>query len=164
MNTKRSLLILVLVSLLLGGVAVAWAQSSEGTVFGQPRRLVGTWLVDISESDGGLPPFQALQTFHADGTFVETSSLLGGGEEGPAHGVWHRINNNNYALTFYLFVFDENGDAAGMVRVRAAVHLIDNDRLSGDTAVDFIEPDGTIIPDIDGGPFMGTRLRVEPTP
>jgi len=164
MNKKRILLILALVSVLLGVAATAWAQTSDATILGRPSRLTGTWLIDVSESDQGLPPFRALQTFHADGTFTETSSLLGGGEEGPAHGVWQRIDRDDYALTFYLFVFDENGDAAGMVRVRVAIHLIDSDHLTGDTAVDFIEPDGTVIPDVDSGPFTGERLLVEPVP
>jgi len=155
-----------MMSVLLGAVTTAWAQSTDVAILlGRPTaRLTGTWLVDVPESDGGFPAFQALHTFHNDGTFTETSNLLGGGEEGPAHGVWRRIDSTNYALTFYLFVFDENGDAADMVRVRVAIQLIDNDHLTAQTAVDFIEPDGTIIPNIDSGPFTGTRLKVEPTP
>ncbi|HRQ42135.1 MAG TPA: hypothetical protein PLD25_29805 [Chloroflexota bacterium] len=165
MNTKRILLVVILVSLLLAAVATVWAQSGDLPLFAdRSAKLTGAWLIDVAESNGGLPPFQALQTFHGDGTFTETSSLLGGGEEGPAHGVWQRLNNNQYSLTFYLFVFDENGEAAGMVRVRAAIQMVDNEHLTAQTAVDFIEPDGTIIPDIDGGPFTGTRLKVEAAP
>ena len=122
--------------------------------------IVGTWNCDIAESDTGLPPFQALQTFNSDGTFVETSSLLGGGGEGPAHGVYERVRRG-YILTFELFVFDPStGESVGRVRVRASIRMRSSNDFTALTAVDFIEPDGTVIPDIDGGPFAGSRLHV----
>ena len=77
------------------------------------RKLVGTWICDVPNGDP--VPFMALQTFHADGTFTETSSLLGRGEEGPAHGVWSR-DDGKYRLTFQLFAFDPaTGDNVGMI-------------------------------------------------
>ncbi|MEQ1605806.1 MAG: hypothetical protein ABL999_13155 [Pyrinomonadaceae bacterium] len=122
--------------------------------------IVGSWNCHVPTSDGGNAPFDALQTFAADGTFVETSSLLGMGGEGPAHGAYERIRRG-YALTFELFVFDpETGESVGRVRVRAAIKMSSSNSFDAETAVDFIEPDGTVIPDIDGGPFSATRLQV----
>ena len=158
MNVKRIVLILAVMAALAALATVAFARSTESA---GRARLVGTWKISVAESATGLPPFEALQTFNADGTMTETSSLLGKSQEGPAHGVWRR-EGDQYLSTFYLFVFDENGDSAGMVRVRARIHLDGPDHLTAQTAVDFIEPDGTIIPDIDSGPFEGTRLKVEP--
>jgi hypothetical protein len=158
MFTKRNLFNLMILSLIVLLALAGCAQVSADAA--QPR-LVGTWQISVAESNTGLPPFFALQTFNADGTMTETSSLLGLGEEGPAHGVWSG-QRNEYQASFELFVFDENGEYAGKVRVRCQIHLDSADHLTAQTAVDFIEPDGTIIPDIDGGPFEGVRMQVVP--
>lgn len=122
--------------------------------------ITGSWNCHITKSDGGSAAFDALQTFAGDGTFVETSSLLGIGGEGPAHGAYER-SRRGYALTFELFVFDpETGESVGRVRVRAAIKMTSSNSFEAETAVDFIELDGTVIPDIDGGPFSATRLHV----
>lgn len=122
--------------------------------------IVGSWNCHITTSDAGNPPFDALQTFSTDGTFVETSSLLGMGGEGPAHGVYQRFKRG-YLLTFVLFVFDpETGESVGQVRVRASIRMTGPNDFNAITAVDFIEPDGTVIWNIDGGPFSGTKLQV----
>jgi hypothetical protein len=121
--------------------------------------IVGTWNILVPESDGGFPPFEALHTFGSDGTFVETSSNLGVGAEGPAHGAYER-STRGYILAFELFIFDpETGASVGRVRVRCSIRMLSSNQLTAATAVDLIEPDGTVIPDIDGGPFTGTRLR-----
>lgn len=122
--------------------------------------ITGTWTVHIPESDMGGAPFDALQTFSSDGTFIETSSLLGMGGEGPAHGVYER-RRRGYVLTFVLFVFDpETGESVGKVRVRASIRMLSSNDFSAASTVDFIEPDGTTIEDIDGGPFSGRRFQV----
>lgn len=122
--------------------------------------ITGTWNCTIAESDTGLPPFEALQTFGLDGTFTETSNLLGMGGEGPAHGAYERTRRG-YSLTFELFVFDPgSGASVGRVRVRAAIWMTSLSTFIAASAVDFIDVDGTVIPDIDGGPFRGTKLQV----
>lgn len=125
------------------------------------KALAGTWLIDIPQPATGLPPFRALQTFHADGTFTETSDLLATLTEGPAHGVWD-YDGVKYNLTFQLFVFDENRNPAGIVRVRCAIKLVNPDELVADSAVDFIDPDGNVIADIDSSPFTGKRIKIVP--
>lgn len=122
--------------------------------------ITGTWNCHIPTSDAGNPAFDALQTFGSDGTFVETSSLLGMGGEGPAHGVYQRFKRG-YLLTFVLFVFDpETGESVGQVRVRASIRMTGRNDFTANSAVDFIEPDGTVISNIDGGPFSGSKLQV----
>ncbi len=134
--------------------------SDEGKDALEPLRdIVGTWNCHIPTSTGGSPPFDALQTFGSDGTFVETSSLLGMGGEGPAHGVYER-QRRSYVLAFELFVFDpESGESVGRVRVRASITTPSANSFTALTAVDFIDLDGTVIEDIDGGPFTATRLQ-----
>ena len=123
-------------------------------------RLVGTWVMLVPDSPGA-PGFSALQTYNADGTMTETSSLLALLAEGPAHGVWSG-KKSDYQVTFELFAFDETGQSVGRIRVRVSIHLVDEDNLTADAAVDFIEPDGNVIPDIGSTPFTGTRVKLVP--
>lgn len=157
MNTKRMSIVLVFVAVI--AVLVTSAYSAKADDDGH-RKIVGTWVCDVA----GEPPFRALQTFHADGTFTETSSLLGQGQEGPAHGVWTR-DNGQYRLTFQLFAFDPaTGESTGMIRVRVSLRLDGPDRIIGTFAVaDFIDLDGNIT-ELGGGPdpYTCTRLKVLP--
>ncbi len=139
-----------------------YSQDKEESLFEMDGRnnIVGTWNVLIPTSNGGLPPFEALHNFNADGTFVETSSLLGTGTEGSAHGVWE-FTRRGYILTFELFVFDpETGESVGRVRVRNLIQTNGGDKFTANSAVDFIELDGTVIENIDGGIYTATRMQV----
>jgi hypothetical protein len=123
-------------------------------------RIVGTWLITVPDAPGA-PGFKALQTFHDNGTFTETSDLLGQGVEGPAHGVWTG-KKNDYRLTFQLFTFDEQGLPSVRIRVRCTIRIVNDNALTATTTVDIIEPDGNIIPAVATGPFSGTRVLVVP--
>lgn len=130
----------------------------------QEPELIGTWKVTVPAA-GDVPGFEALQTFHADGTFTETSSLLGQKEEGPAHGVWIR-NGDHYNLVFLLFAFDkESGKSTGMFRVALNIQLDSANHWTAQTgSVHFIRPDGTMELLDDGSnsaPIEASRLTVE---
>ena len=121
--------------------------------------LTGTWYCSVSGSAGGQPPFNAYQTFGSDGTFVETSSLLGMNGEGPAHGTWER-SLRGFLLTFELFIFDPaTGETVGRVRVRNFIRITDPSSFTSNNVVDFIEPDGNVIEGIDSGTFTAERVR-----
>jgi hypothetical protein len=124
------------------------------------KRIVGTWVMTVSPV--GEPPFASLQTYNDDGTMTETSSLHAQLAIGPAHGVWQG-KKNDYTVTFELFAFAPSGEAVGRLRVRASIHMSNDDTLSADGVVDFIQPDGTVIPGISSTPFTGTRVKVLPT-
>lgn len=116
--------------------------------------LTGTWYIVVP----GAAPFSAYHTFGSDGTFVETSSLLGMNGEGPAHGTWERSLRGSL-LTFELFAFDPaTGESVGRIRVRNFVR-VNNGRLNAIGVVDFIDPDGTVTEGIDTGTFTGDRVR-----
>ncbi|MBX7171656.1 MAG: hypothetical protein K1X72_11920 [Pyrinomonadaceae bacterium] len=139
------------------------AAHAEGADMRNPAasRLTGTWYVTVP---GATPDqnFYAYQTFGSDGTFVETSSLLITLTEGPAHGVWEP-RRNGAALTFELFAFDPaTSTQVGRIRVRCVIRLTDADHITADTVVDFIEPNGNVIPEIATGPFTGERVKVRP--
>ena len=159
MNKKRISIVLAIIALISAVFTSAFGAKADDD---DRRRIVGTWVCDVPNGDP--VPFQALQTFHDDGTFVETSSLLGRGEEGPAHGVWKR-DGRIYRLTFQLFAFDPaTGDHVGMIRVRVSLQLDKHDLLTATFAsADFIHPDGTI-EELGGGPDAYTCTRMEVVP
>ena len=161
MNIKRITVRLLLVALVAAIATSAYTAKADDD---DRRKIVGTWICDVP--NGQPVPFQALQTFHEDGTFIETSSLLGRGEEGPAHGVWKR-DGRLYRLTFQLFAFDPaTGDSVGMVRVRITLRLEGADQLNATAGyVEFIAPDGSVEPlGSEENPYTCTRIKVLPVP
>ena len=161
MNLKSLSFKLLMVALVTVIAASAFAAKADD---GSRRKIVGTWLCDVP--NGQPVPFQALQTFHEDGTFTETSSLLARGEEGPAHGVWKR-DGNVHRLTFQLFIFDPStGENVGMIRVRVSLRLESADQLNATSSfAELIAPDGSVI-ELGGeaNPYTCTRVNVLPVP
>jgi hypothetical protein len=124
-----------------------------------PRpRIIGTWVVHVPGADPSQD-FDALHTFGADGTFVETSSLLGTLVEGPAHGVWSQTGNG-FLLTFQLFAFDDEGNPAGMIRVRCRIVLLSSNSLRASTVVDILPPGEAPILAVASGDYTGSRLAL----
>jgi hypothetical protein len=160
MNIKRITVRLLLVALVAAIATSAYTAKEDD----DGRKIVGTWICDVP--NGQPVPFQALQTFHEDGTFIETSSLLGRGEEGPAHGVWKR-DGRLYRLTFQLFAFDPaTGDSVGMIRVRVSLRLENTDQLKATISfAEFIAPDGSVAElGSETNPYTCTRIKVLPVP
>ena len=161
MNTKRISISLLMVALIAAIATSAYTAKADDD---SRRKIVGTWVCDVP--NGQPVPFMALHTFHDDGTFTETSSLLGRGEEGPAHGVWKR-DGNVYRLTFQLFIFDPStGENVGMIRVRVSLRLESADQLNATSSfAELIAPDGSVI-ELGGeaNPYTCTRVKVLPVP
>jgi hypothetical protein len=162
MNLKSISFKLLMVALI--AVIATSAYTAKADDDDRRRKIVGTWLCDVP--NGQPVPFQALHTFNSDGTFIETSSLLGRGEEGPAHGVWKR-DGKLYRLTFQLFGFDPaTGDPIGMFRVRITLKLEGADQLNATEGfVELIAPDGSVTPlGSEENPYTCTRIKVLPVP
>lgn len=161
MNIKRISVGLLIVALVAIVAISAYPVKADDDK--ERSKIVGTWFCDVAV-DEGQPPFRALQTFHAGGTFTETSSDLAKGLEGPAHGVWIRANDK-YQLTFQLFAFDpDTHESTGMIRVRISLRLDGPDRLKATFGVvEFVDFDGTIT-ELDRGPdpYTCTRIKVVP--
>jgi hypothetical protein len=120
-------------------------------------RIVGTWVVHVPDP---TEPFDSLQTFSADGTFTENSSLLAQLIEGPGHGVWRSTGGGTYLCTFQLFTFGDDRTANGRIRIRAQIALDDNDHFTARFVVDFMQSDGTVMNSVGSGSFTGTRMAV----
>jgi len=119
-------------------------------------KLVGSWLVTVSSPD--FPSFQALQSYHDDHTYTDTTDLLATLVEGPGLGAW-RGRGPVYFVTFQLFTWNPDATPAGIIQVRNAVTVDGPNHLTGVSAVDFIAPDGSVIPDIGTATFEGTRIK-----
>jgi hypothetical protein len=160
MRTKRVTIILIVVGLLAALTATAYA---TGSLHPAQPNIVGTWKVVMPKSEGNPDASENLQTFFADGNFIETTSLLGHGEEGPDHGVWSG-SDNTYYWTAQLFLFDaKTGDHAGTLKVRAAIRMVDADHFTGQAVGDLIDLAGKVTVNIGNVPFefTGTRMKVE---
>jgi hypothetical protein len=153
MNVARIFKTVLLIGLFTSLATGALAQATDP--------FVGAWHIKVPMSDQGFPPFEALQTYHAGGTMTEVSSLLPGLNETPAQGVWAR-RGDGYDMTFQIFIFDSTGQSVGRVQVRTFIKLVGADSLTAQTAVDVIEPNGNVIPNVDSGPFYGKRIKPSP--
>ncbi len=137
-------------------IAAIFLASSVGA-----QTIVGLWHIKIPTSDGGSPPFEALHLYHSGGTLSEVSTLLPTLTESPAFGLWE-ASGTDYILTFQLFAYDSSGALAGRVQVRNNIQLVNADSLTATYAVDFIDPAGTLIPDLDTGVYYGKRITIQP--
>ncbi len=114
MRTKRIYIILIVIGLLAVLTTTVYATTNRHPA---TPSIVGTWKIVMPKSEGNPDASENLQTFFADGNFVETTSLLGHGKEGPDHGVWIGGSGNTYYWTAQLFLFDEeSGDHTGTLK------------------------------------------------
>jgi hypothetical protein len=137
------------------GIKTEEPDGGETNVVFNPN-LTGTWNVTVTGA--GPNPFYSMQTFNG-GTFTETSSQLGLLHEGPAHGVYS-CGTHFCNLTFETFEFDPDGIYWGKIRLRALITQNSTTTFSADYSVDFIELDGTVIPDIGSGTFSAVKMQV----
>ena len=157
--TKRYLIHLAAASLLTASliattITATVAQDAAGD------SIVGTWLTDVAETEGEVPPFQTMITFHEGGTISEVSNELGLGLQAPAHGAWAETDDG-YIATMQTWVFNEDSGAVeGRVQIRMTIEMDGPDHMTAETGIDFIDPADVTVPDIDAGPFEATRMEV----
>ena len=160
MRNKRMFIMFIVLSLLAALTTTAYA---TGSLHPAQPNIVGTWKIVMPKSEGNPDASENLQTFFADGNFIETTSLLGHGKEGPDHGVWIG-SGNTYYWTAQLFLFDEkSGDHSGTLKIRAAIKMEDADHFTGQAVADIIDLAGKVTVNIGNVPFdfTGTRMEVE---
>lgn len=119
-----------------------------------PLSVEGTWLTTVSGPD--IETFRALQTYHRDRTYMDTTDILASLAESPGQGTYQRL----YAgalVTFELFAF-EGTEPVGIVRVTNLVSVGADDILRGDSLVDFIDNDGNVFENVGTGTFTGRRI------
>lgn len=163
---------------------------TQGATGKKRNDLTGTWLVDvqINESKAGikegvsnkafqlpqvvssttaLAPFNALETFHSDGTFTENSFAdYVAPQSTPGHGLWALTGNGEFALTFYgAFigsVIDPQPQGTYKVRSKLTTNEA-GDQFSGPFIIDIFDPSGNLVFSLDGT-VQARRASLESLP
>ncbi|HEX8179686.1 MAG TPA: hypothetical protein VF525_09120 [Pyrinomonadaceae bacterium] len=161
----------LVIALALGAAAQTAAADKGGQAkdAGRPD-ITGTWLVNINFNAGAAnaaaqtaPPapgvrtqasFVAVETFHADGTFLETSLTDYQPPAGPpGQGVWEWAGNREFALTFYGVSVGDllNPQLLGTYKVRSKLTLSRaGGEFSGPFVVEIYDAAGNLVTTFDG--------------
>jgi hypothetical protein len=128
------------------------------TTFGQA--LTGTWVTTVTPPiEAGVPPFQLVFTFNADGTLLATGT---GGElpalGNPCHGVWTANR-----VTYVCFDFDSSLQNVGMDKIRGVFDVTAR-TLTGRLDLTNFDPNGNEVFNACCATIAGTRLEVERLP
>jgi hypothetical protein len=148
-----------------GGLAIAALSATPALAdeHADGAELEGGWIGN-TRSGPNFPPFMALYTFAHGGGMVTSSSidLSPRSLSTPGYGTWARTAPRAFAFTFDAFVFDAQGNPAGVVKARATAKLDEGGNAwSGGFKFDVIAPNGAIVFS-GGGTHDATRIRVEP--
>ena len=161
-------------------VLTAAAQTKEA---GKKPDIAGTWLVNLTLNPGAdaaqqrqpinfpgartQAPFTAVETFHDDGTFIETSLTDYLPPQGPpGQGVWERTAPREFALTIYGVTVGDltNPQFQGTYKVRSRLTLDRaGDEFDGPFTIEIYDAAGGLVTTL-GGMAQGRRARVEPLP
>jgi hypothetical protein len=123
---------------------LAIAQSGPGdSQGGQAAAIEGTWIVTIHRVVTGVT-FSALQSYTAGGVTEATGSgdRIPPPPISPLYGSWKRVEENNYIVTICFFVFDAAGNAVAMIKTPEALHLVDDNNLTGTGTGFACDPNG----------------------
>lgn len=140
------------------GVQVERAKADWDMLLWSRDRIEGVWNVRVVITDCasgnplGLPPFDAMAMFGANGTFHDTNSnspMLQ--VRSDAFGYWKHVSGNKYRFAFKAFHFDLAGMYIGYNIVRHDVVLAGNGKsYRSKGTVEFLNPDGTARPPVIG--------------
>jgi hypothetical protein len=145
----------------LAGSQVAFPDQKSKSSSG--AALTGSWNVRIVGGPG-TPPlpswYQADVTFDRDGGLVAT---ITDPSINTGHGAWTKVGNRKFAVTIFLFQFEQSGKFAGTLRARATLKLDKKSRTfdSDDYRFDFFDPDGNPTGFAGVGQAHGTRIAVQ---
>jgi hypothetical protein len=171
-NTRRRRLLRVTAgsAAALAGIGLA-GRSGAIARADDDQPLVGSWTV-VGVPTGAQPgPPRLLVSFTGDGVALRSAPLrqaappaLGSATMfiSTTHGVWARMDDGRFGLTWVGFAFDDAGTFLATQRVRVAVELNDTlDGFSGPFTTDFVGADGQVLASA-SGTVQGTRIQVEP--
>ena len=117
----------VVVGLVAGPSALRAVSGSDMPTTGQ--RLDGTWLITakLDSAPPGVPStFMTLNTFMADGAFVEAGRPAGPMRTPIGHGQWVRAGDRLFTATFTFLTYDAEGRQTGMQRITRSIRLSDD--------------------------------------
>lgn len=176
---------ILLVSLSLVAAAQTPTDDTKSKNSDKAADITGAWLVNLSingeandsaasqrqtQPPSGAKtqaPFIAVETFHPDGTFTETSltDLLPPAGP-PGQGVWAKTGAREFALTFYGVTVGDltNPQFQGTYKVRSKLTLSRaGEEFSGPFIVEIYDTTGALLFTLEGT-AQGRRAHVDPLP
>ncbi len=155
MRNKRIFIILSVIGLLLALTTTVYATSSAHPA---APNLVGTWKMSIPKTPNGPELTEALQSFFADGNFIETNNDPRSGS--LAHGIWIG-SGNTYLLTFQVFTFDKQGKYNGKRTIHSSIKMDSADHYTSHFVTDSIDLAGKVTKNVFAGTLEATRMEPE---
>jgi len=176
---------LLILSLSLAVAAQTNTDETKSKNSDKATDITGAWLVNLNingaandsaasqrltQTPSGVrtqAPFIAVETFHSDGTFTETSLTDYLPPAGPpGQGVWVKTGAREFALTIYGVTVGDltNPQFQGTYKVRSKLTLNrSGEEFSGPFTVEIYDPTGTLLFTFDGT-AQGRRAHVDPLP
>lgn len=154
MRTKRLMIMFSVLGLLAVLTASVCASSSAHAT---TPNIVGTWKMSIAPSETSPEGLEVLQTFFADGNYMETINIAA---NSTSHGVWMG-SGNTYLYSFHVFSYDEQGNYAGRRIIRGTIKMDGPDHLIGNASADVIDAEGKVIKNAFSAPWEATRMEIE---
>lgn len=129
-GAARLLIGSVLIALGISGISSVARAEEEGS--GSSAPIEGTWILTIHRVNQGIT-FSALQSFTAGGVTVATGTIdrTPPPPISPLYGSWRRVGHNRYAATICFFIFDDAGNALGMIKTPEAFRMEDDNSVTG---------------------------------
>ena len=150
MNAMKKLATAAAAALL---VSTAGATDLDG--FGHHSRrgsIEGVWIQQVtllSCATGtpiGVPPFQAINTFHEGGTLSEHGSRFSPALRNSGQGVWKQVGRNRFTSRFIFERFDVNGLYIGTQEVDRKTTMSDDGKTLSSTAkVRIVDMNGVLL-------------------
>jgi hypothetical protein len=154
MRNKRIIMTFIVIGLLAVLTLSVYASTSAHPT---TPNIVGTWQMKIAPSETSPEGLEVLQTFFADGNYMETINI---GASSTSHGVWMGAGNN-YLYTFQVFSYDEQGNYSGTRTIHGTIRMDGPDHLIGNGSADIIDPEGKVTKNAFSAPWEATRMEVE---
>jgi secreted PhoX family phosphatase len=120
--------------------------------------IVGVWKMTIAQTATSPEALETMQTFFADGNYLETNNNPAAGSTG--HGVWIGADET-YHYTFQVFVSDAQGNYSGKRVIRTTIQMDSPDHYTGQGTGDVIDLAGNVTKNVFAAPIEGARMKVE---
>lgn len=154
MRNKRVLNFLILLAPLVALTTAVYATTSAHPA---APSVVGTWRMKILPSANVPETNETMQTFFADGNYLETNNNGAAGSTGQ--GVWIG-SGNTYVSTFQVFTTDEQGVYNGKRIIHSTIHMDGPDHFKGHGSADVIDLAGKVTENAFSGDYEATRMEV----
>jgi hypothetical protein len=165
MNTKTIKLMLLTISLFALLTIAVPAQSDqiklseESDAAAGNVKITGSW--EAIGTSNIQPPFKTLMNFNGSGGFIGSTQDDLSLSASPAYGVWKRIGNRRYALSFKQILSSANGGLQGEIKVNVRLKLnFRGDEFTGNFQIKIFDLNGNLLFS-DAGTLNGNRIQVE---